>query len=179
MIIVNFFLENRSQVKVSGQHCLYEWEALVTRNLHAKYKGSISNGSKVMTSVIVVQPTNQQTDFKIGHSSRSRSQVKIFVFVTRNLHAKYKCAISNGKQVMTNVKVGPSNKPKNQQTDRAKTICPRYRYRGHKNITNLLSAESAHGVISIKLRLGLSPGIVSEKHLNAENVFVWSFVPSI
>ena len=32
---------------------LYEWEALVTRNLHAKYKGSTSNGSKVMTNVKV------------------------------------------------------------------------------------------------------------------------------
>ena len=41
---------------------MYEWEALVTRNLHAKYKGSISNGSKVRTNVKVVQLTNQQID---------------------------------------------------------------------------------------------------------------------
>ena len=50
-------------MKVTGQMILYEWEALVTRNLHAKYEGSISNSSKVMmTNVKVVHPTNQQTD---------------------------------------------------------------------------------------------------------------------
>ena len=49
---------SRSQVKIF----LCEWEALVTRNLHSKYKGSISNGPKVMTNVKVVQPTNQQTN---------------------------------------------------------------------------------------------------------------------
>ena len=38
----------------------YKWEALVSRNLHAKTKGSISKGSKVMTNVKVVHPTNQQ-----------------------------------------------------------------------------------------------------------------------
>ena len=48
----------------------YEWDALVTRNLHAKYEGSISNGSKVMTNVIFF--------FKVGHRSWSRSQVKCF-----------------------------------------------------------------------------------------------------
>ena len=64
---------SRSQVmvKVTGQNFLYEWEALVTRNLHAKYKGSTSNGSKVMTNVKIVQKF-----FKVGH--RSRSQVKTF-----------------------------------------------------------------------------------------------------
>ena len=66
---------------VIGQNFWYEWEALVTRNLHAKYKGSILNGSKVLTNVKVFQQTN---------------------------------------------------KPTNQQTDRAKTICPRYCYGGHK-----------------------------------------------
>ena len=55
-------LLSRSQVKVTGQNILYECEALVTRNLHAKYKGSISNGSKVMTNVKVVQPTNKPTN---------------------------------------------------------------------------------------------------------------------
>ena len=40
---------------------LYEWEALVTRNLHAKYEGSIWKGSKLMTNFIVVQQTNRQT----------------------------------------------------------------------------------------------------------------------
>ena len=43
---------------------LYESEALVTRNLHAKYKGSISNDSKAMTNVKVVQQTNKQTGQK-------------------------------------------------------------------------------------------------------------------
>ena len=47
-------------VNVTGQNFLYEWEALVTRNLHTKYTGSISNGSKVMTNVKVVQPTNRR-----------------------------------------------------------------------------------------------------------------------
>ena len=28
------------KVKVTGQNFLYEWEALVTRNLYAKYEGS-------------------------------------------------------------------------------------------------------------------------------------------
>ena len=50
-------------------HFLYEWEALVTRNLHVKYKGSISNCSKVMTNFIFF--------FKVGH--RFRSEVKFFV----------------------------------------------------------------------------------------------------
>ena len=36
---------------------LYEWEALVTRNLHAKYEGSISNGSKAMDIFFI----------KVGH----------------------------------------------------------------------------------------------------------------
>ena len=97
-----------------------------------------------MTSVKVVQPTNQQTnqqtDFKVGHRSRSRSQVNILydwkALVTRNLYAKYKGSSSNGSQVMTNVKVvqATNQQTNNQQTDRAKTICPRYRYRGYKNI---------------------------------------------
>ena len=47
MTKVTFFL-SRSQVKVKGQLTLYEWEALAIRKLHAKYKGSISNGSKVI-----------------------------------------------------------------------------------------------------------------------------------
>ena len=46
----------------------YEWEALVTRNLLAKYEGPVCNGSKVMTNVIFF--------FKVGH--RSRSLVRIF-----------------------------------------------------------------------------------------------------
>ena len=39
------------KVKITGQNYLYEWEALVTRNLRAKYEGSIWNSSKVMTYV--------------------------------------------------------------------------------------------------------------------------------
>ena len=35
-------------------------EALVTRNLHAKYEGSIWKGSKLMTDVKVVQQSNRQ-----------------------------------------------------------------------------------------------------------------------
>ena len=53
---------------------MYEWEAFVTRNLHvhAKYEGSISNSSKVMTNVEVVQPTDQQTDRAKTVCPRSR-----------------------------------------------------------------------------------------------------------
>ena len=53
------------QVTSQGQRSnfLCEWEALVTRNLHAKYEGSILNRSKVMTNVF----------FKVGQ--RSRPQV--------------------------------------------------------------------------------------------------------
>ena len=70
--------------------------------------------------------------FKVGHRSKSRSQVKFFLdeweaLVTRNIYAKYKGSISNGSKIMNNVKVvQPTNKPRNQQTDRAKTICPHF-----------------------------------------------------
>ena len=73
MTNVILFLYSRSQVKVKvrGQNVLYEWKALVTRNLHAKYEGSTSNASKVigLRSIFF---------FKVGHMSRSRPQVKIF-----------------------------------------------------------------------------------------------------
>ena len=84
MTNVNFFF-NGSQVKVTDQKFLYEWEALVTRNLHAKYKSSISNGSKVMTNVKVVHPTNKHTYIKVGYRSRSRSQVKMFCMSGKSL----------------------------------------------------------------------------------------------
>ena len=65
--VIFFFKAGHVKVKVKGQFFLYKWEALVTKNLHAKYKGSVSKGSKVMNNV---------NFFKVGH--RSRSQVKIF-----------------------------------------------------------------------------------------------------
>ena len=58
----NLYSKSQVKVKVTGQIFLYEWEALITRNSHAKYKGSISNSSKVMTNVKVVQPTNKPTN---------------------------------------------------------------------------------------------------------------------
>ena len=75
-------IKSQVQVKVTDQKFLYEWEALVRRNLHAKYEGSTWNGSKVMTKVNFF--------FKVSH--RSRSQVKFFLYkwealATRNLHA--------------------------------------------------------------------------------------------
>ena len=54
-----------SPVKVTGQNFLHEWEALVTRNLHAKYEDSISKGSKVMSNVIFF--------FKVGQGQGHRS----------------------------------------------------------------------------------------------------------
>ena len=86
------------KVKVTGQNFLYEWEALVTRNLHAKYEGSIGKGSKLMTNVKGVQQTN---------------------------------------------------KPTKQPTDRAKTICPLYRYWGHKNHLVLVIKRSTVIVIAL------------------------------
>ena len=64
MTNVNFFFKvgHKVKVKVTGQEFLYEWEALVTRNLHAKYEGSIWKGSKLMTNVKVVQQTNKPTN---------------------------------------------------------------------------------------------------------------------
>ena len=53
MLIFFFKVGQRSRSQV--KFFLYEWEALVTRNLHAKHKGSISNRSKVMTNVKVAQ----------------------------------------------------------------------------------------------------------------------------
>ena len=93
-----------------------KWEALVTRNIHVKYIGSISNGSKVMINIKVVQPTNQQTDIRTGQGQGHRLLFLFFIFfffffyewgalVTRNLHAKYKGSILNSSKVMTNVKV--------------------------------------------------------------------------
>ena len=49
MLFFFFKVGHRSRSRSQVKFILYEWEALVTRNLHAKYKGSNSNGSKVMT----------------------------------------------------------------------------------------------------------------------------------
>ena len=48
---------------------------------------------------------------------------------------------------MTNVKVvQQTNKP----TDRAKTVCPHYRYRGHKNDFRIMKKTHAHLQTDIK-----------------------------
>ena len=41
------------------------------------------------------------------------------------MHAKYQVAMRNIVKVIANVNVG-ANQPTDQQTDRAKTICPQY-----------------------------------------------------
>ena len=75
--------------------------------------------------------TNVNFFFKEGHKSRSRSEVNFFIWVGSpchkepTVHAKYKGSTSNSSKVMFNLKSCPTNKPKNPQTDRAKTICPR------------------------------------------------------
>ena len=64
--------------------------------------------------------------FKVGHwwRWRSRSQVRFFLceweaLITMNLHAKFEDYIWKDSKLMTNVK-----EQTNQQSDRAKTICP-------------------------------------------------------
>ena len=53
------------KVKVIGQNFLYEWGALVTRNLHAKYECSIWKDSKLMTMLkLSNKRTNKQTGQK-------------------------------------------------------------------------------------------------------------------
>ena len=53
------------KVKVTGQNFLYEWEALVTRNLHAKYE-SISERVQNLWPILKLsnKQTNQQTGQK-------------------------------------------------------------------------------------------------------------------
>ena len=85
-------------MKVTGQNFLYEWEALVTRNLQAKYEGSISNGSKVKTNVKVVQPTNKPTN-RQGKNNMSRCRYRdiknhgvclyLFEHITLNMSGQF------------------------------------------------------------------------------------------
>jgi len=51
-----------------------------------------------------------------------------------DMHAKYQVAMRNIVKVIANVNVG-ANQPTDQQTDRAKTICPPVYTGGHKNVT--------------------------------------------
>ena len=90
-----------------GQMFLYEWEALVIRNLHAKYEDSIWNCSKVMTNVNIF--------FKVDH--RSRSRVKMLCMSEKPLsQGTY---MPNIKALFQTVqKLWPMLKLSNQQTNR-------------------------------------------------------------
>ena len=99
----------RSQVKVRGLIFLYEWEALVTKNLHAKYKGYNWNGSKVMSNVNFF--------FKVGHRSWSRSEAKFFCMSGKPLsQGTYMSKIKVLSQTVQ--KLGPMLKLTSQQTNK-------------------------------------------------------------
>ena len=131
MTYVNFFFKvgHRSRSGSQVKFFLYAWKALVTRNLHAKYKGSLKQ-----FKLWPMLKLSKKKIFKVGHSSRS--QVKIFCMSGKPLSQEtYMPNIKALSQTVLklwplDVKVvQPTNKPTNRQ---GKNNMSRHHYLGHK-----------------------------------------------
>ena len=107
--------------------------------------------------------------FKVGHRWRSRSQVKFFWMSGKPLpQGTY---MRNMKALSERVQnLWPMLKLSNKQTDRAKTICPRYHCRGNKNeFPDNLSMNLKTRKRNFKLILVHQPFVTNQQDLS--NIF--------
>ena len=95
--------------------------------------------------------------FKVDHESRSRSQVKIVYMSGKSLsqgtYMPNLKALSETVQKLWPMLELSNQQTNNKPTDRAKTICPRYRNRGHKiasAINNMSNIKNLPEVLFMK-----------------------------